>query len=207
MKVGDSVRLAINSWTDGEQEAAMLHACNSVDGTASKVHPSLRSTERFTRLLRDSYQAFGPMALPGINVEETRWPVRVRHRPKTTDGRPDIADVIWAIHRCTHGHGDELPDGFELLAHAADPARYTEIGIEKGKVRLSDRVIFGLVGVAILQPVNGDQSVPAGYYLTFEDDRFEINEWWGRYDAFVRVISGRIGPYVKLDFGDWMSGI
>lgn len=27
---------------------------------------------------------------------------------------PDIADVLYHVHRCAHGHGDEVVDGFEL---------------------------------------------------------------------------------------------
>jgi hypothetical protein len=81
MKVGDSVRKAIDDWEDGESEAAMLHACNAVDGTARKVYPQLGNKERFTRLLRDHYSVLGPMGAPGIDLEDTRFPVKVRRRP------------------------------------------------------------------------------------------------------------------------------
>jgi hypothetical protein len=110
-KVGHSVRKAIDDWELGEREFAMLHACNAVDGTASKLHPKLGSDARFTKMLRDNYAIFGPMAAPGVDLVNTRWPVEVS-RPKASGGRPDIADVIYGIHRCAHGHGDALPDGF-----------------------------------------------------------------------------------------------
>lgn len=59
MKVGDSVRKAIDDWQAGEFESAMLHACNAVDGTAKKIYPNLGSNARFTKLLRDSYSILG----------------------------------------------------------------------------------------------------------------------------------------------------
>ena len=40
MNVGNSVRVAINDWEQGETEAAVLHACNAVDGTAAKTFPT-----------------------------------------------------------------------------------------------------------------------------------------------------------------------
>lgn len=205
MDVGNSVRIAINDWTAGEHEAAMLHACNAVDGTAKKEYPNEGSNARFTRLLRENYFILGPMGVPGIDVEATRFPVRVP-RPKAPGGQPDIADVIYGIHRCSHGHGDELPDGFSLLPDAAGPVRVTHLVIEEGKLRLSDRVIFGLLAVAVLSPLNIGQSVPQGYFLSYEDRMLPINDWWGRRDDFRRLIAPEGSLLrVKMDFGDWMQ--
>lgn len=144
MKVGDSVRHAMDEWERSNLEAAMLHACNAVDGTATKVHPALGSNRRFTRLLRESYAILGPMGVPGINLAETRFPVDVP-RPTTPDGKPDIADVIYGIHRCSHGHGDELPDGFALIPNAGGPPGYTRLELARGKFRMSDRIVFALL--------------------------------------------------------------
>ena len=35
--VGNSVRKSIDDFEHGETDAAMLHACNAVDGTAAKL--------------------------------------------------------------------------------------------------------------------------------------------------------------------------
>lgn len=195
--------MAIDDWERGELEAAMLHACNAVDGTARKVYPDLGSNAGFTRLLRENFDILGPMGAPGINLAATRWPVRV-DRPKAEGGTPDIADVIYGVHRCVEGHGDELPDGFELLRDAAGPTRRTRLLVEKGKVRLSDRIIFALLAVAVLSPVNRGQSVPDSYYLTLGNARLQINEWWGRAADFPAIVAREQLPNVTLDFGDWM---
>jgi len=204
MKVGDSVRKAINDWQLGEIEAAMLHACNAIDGTAKKSYPKLGSNARFTKLLRDNYEILGPMGCPGINVVETRWPIKV-DRPKAPGGLPDLADVIYGIHRCSHGHGDELPDGFEMLLDAAGPARLTRMQVQRGKVRLSDRIIFGLLAVAVMCPANIDQSVPEGYFLTFSTTKLPIKDWWGRAADFPAVAAQDPAPLVKLDFATWTT--
>ena len=138
MTVGDSIRKAIDDWGMGEAESAMLHACNAIDGTARKLFPTEGSNARFTRLLRENYGILGPMGMPGIALAETRFPIKVE-RPKAAGGRPDVADVIYGIHRCTHGHGEALPDGFELLPDAAGPPRLTRLMVEQGVALLLDK--------------------------------------------------------------------
>ncbi|NOS83354.1 MAG: hypothetical protein HOP32_17415 [Nitrospira sp.] len=185
----------------------MLHACNAIDGTAKKVYPKLGSNARFTHLLRENYAILGPMGMPGINLVETRFPVKVEH-PKASGGKPDIADVIYGIHRCSHGHGEELPGGFELIPDARGPARQTRISVVKGAIQLSDRIIFGLIAVAVLSPVNKGQSVPVSYYLTFgATEKLIINEWWGRAAEFPAIGARDPTPLVKLDFAEWMLDV
>lgn len=166
MNVGESVRKAIDDWANKEPESAMLHACNAIDGTARKVYSEIGNNERFTRLLRENYAILGPMGAPGINLIETRFPVTVQ-RPKAPNGRSDLADVIYGIHRCSHGHGEELPDGFALIRDASGPPQITCMEVERSKVHLSDRVIFGLVAIAVFSDVNCDQRVPDSYFLSF----------------------------------------
>jgi hypothetical protein len=123
------------------------------------------------------------MGMPGIDLVETRFAVKVE-RPKAPGGKPDLADVFFGVHRCSHGHGEELPDGFELMPDARQPVRAGElrkptVKVVRGAIRLSDRIIFGLIVVAV-SPANKDQHVPNGYYLTFgTEEKLIINEWWG----------------------------
>lgn len=203
MKVGDSVRKAIADWEAGDHESAMMHACNAVDGTAKKVRPpSEGNKKRFTGLLRDHFGILGPFGAPGIDLVRTRFPVDLKG-PTAPGGQPDFADVIYGIHRCTHAHGDALPGGFELIRDVAGPRRFTQMHVEAGKVRMSDRVIFGLLAVAVL--VSPDhQEVPDGFHLAFGQTIMPINEWWGRAADFAVLAAAEPLPLVKLDFGDWM---
>lgn len=204
MNVGDSVRKSIDDWEQGDLESAMLHACNAVDGTAAKLYPKLGSNDRFTKLIRENYQTFGPMGAPGIDLAATRWPVRM-DRPKAAGGKPDFADVIYGIHRCSHGHGAELPDGFDLLPDAAGPPRITRLQVAKGKVQMSDRVIFGLLALAVLSQANIGQRVPDGYHLSFAGEQLPINAWWGRASEFASIAARESMPCVAIEFDDWME--
>lgn len=201
--VGKSVMAAIDEWGRREFDLAMGHACNAVDGTARKLSPPpVGSNARFTRLLRENYEMLGPMGLPGVNLADTRWPVKVE-RPKASGGLADIADVIYGVHRCTHGHGGELPDGFSLWPDAAGPEKLTRLSAERGKLQLSDRVIFGLLGVAVFSAANLGQSVPDGYRLTFAGTVLPINQWWGRAADFIELAASECLPSVVLDFSNW----
>jgi len=206
MNVGNSVRKAIDDWKLGESEASMLHACNAVDGTAKKVFPELGSNARFTKLLRENYNILGPMGAPCMNLHETRFPVKVS-APKAVGGQPDLADVIYGIHRCSHGHGEELPDGFQLIPDASGPPCITHLIVERGKLQLSDRIIFGLLAVAVVSPLNKGQWVPDGYYLTYSGtETFYIKDWWGRSTEFLAIVERQPLISVKMDFTDWMAG-
>lgn len=207
VNVGRSVQKAIDEWEAADLDSAMLHACNAIDGTAKKHYPRERgSNARFTRLLRDNYGILGPMGMPGINVVETRFPVSIQ-RPKAPGGKPDLADVIYGIHRCCHGHGEALPNGFELLPDTRGPARHTTLLVERGKIRLSDRVIFALIAVAVMCPVSAGQSVPDEYHLTFgSTHKLMINDWWGRASDFPAIAATDTVPLVTLDFTEWLEG-
>jgi hypothetical protein len=203
MRIEKSVMKSIDEWQAHDFESSMLHACNAVDGTARKHFPGLCNKKRFTQFLRDNHSILGPMGAPGIDLAATRFPIRV-DRPTASGGLPDLADVIYAIHRCTHAHGDELPDGFELIADAAGEPRVTRMEIEHGKLRLSDRIIFGLIATVVFSPINAQLTASPSYFLTFgAREKMVINDWWGRAADFAAVVSTDPMPQVKLDFGEW----
>jgi hypothetical protein len=208
MKISNSVRKAIDDLQLGERESAMLHACNAVDGTAHKIYPRLGNKARFTRFLRENYLILGPMALPGLDLRETFFQVTVQG-VTAPGGKPDIADVVYCIHRCCHGHGDELPEGFRLIPDVAGRARLTRTAVARGQLRLSDRIIPGLLAVVVLSPVNKNQfdNRLSGYWLSYSSNnatqKLLINEWWGRRKHFPEVLAK--DPQLQiggLDFTD-----
>lgn len=203
--VGRSVTKTIDEIEGGDLESAMLHATNAIDGTAAKQSPKeVGSNRRFTDCLRSNYAILGAMGMPGINLCETRFPVEVA-RPKAPGGRPDLADVVYGIHRCTHGHGLEMPQGFELRPDFRSGSDNTSILIEKGRVQLSDRILFGLLAVAVMAPENSGQKTPAGYHLTLAGETYVINDWWGRRAEFEKICAPLNTVQVILEFGDWMT--
>ena len=171
----------------------MMHACNAVDGTAKKLFPSLGPAARFTRLIRQNYSVLGPMALPIPDIVNFRFDVKVEN-PKAPGGNPDAADVIYAIHRCCHNHGEALPDGFELIRDGIgkEDGNSVLIDFASGTVNFSERLIFALLGIVVYAPINAHQKNPKldGYYLSFNSQEYLINEWWGRMEEMKKIIEG-----------------
>ncbi|WP_036526055.1 hypothetical protein [Nocardia sp. NRRL WC-3656] len=203
MKVGESVWHSLEHWGKGEWDAAMLHACNAIDGTAKKRYPDIGVGARFKTLIREDLEILRIFGGSPFDLETTRFPVPVEsHLP---DKRPDIADVIYGIHRCCHGHGDDLPKGFELMVPGGDarnPA-YTTSTYEKGTAALPASTVIGLLVTAVVAPENKDQSISLDPYFTLQGRIFVVADWWGWRDHMREIVSTVQQPMIRPDWGDW----
>jgi hypothetical protein len=144
------------------------------------------------------------MAMPGIDLEKTRFPIS-SVKSYLPDKRPDIADVLYGIHRCTHSHGDELPEGFELTPHV--PGAVSVSIVMRGGIRLPASSVLGLLAIAVFAPENKGQVIPDMYNLSWHQHIFHICGWWGWQDHFREIISVEQFPIVTIDFAhlwdDW----
>lgn len=197
--IAESIRKSIQDFELGDVEFSMMHACNAIDGTSRKLFPEMRKAGlRFTRAIRENYDLLGPLGMPGVNLETSRWPISVVGA-RAEEPLPDTADLIYGIHRCTHGHGDDLPDGFQLIAEANSGSDKVTTIIKPGGVRLSDCTIFALLTIAVLSPVNAGLKVPGDFYLTFRKQKYLINDWWGRKDEYLLSIPHLLMPSVHFN--------
>ena len=74
------------------------------------------------------------------------------------------------------------------------------------RVRLSGRIIFGLLAVAVLSWANTGQEVPDGYHLTFgRAARLVIRDWWGRAAGFPAIAALEPVRLVALDFTEQLK--
>lgn len=212
MEVGKSINKAVHDRLSGDLESAMLHACNAVDGTAKKVYPSLGVGARFRKLLRENYNGILEPMVPGINFEKTVFPISISGA-SGPGGLPDVADVLYVIHRCHHGHGEPLPVGWELVPDSTtEPPRTTmNFASPNGQwvVRLSDRIIYGMAAVALLSPANVGQDLDDAY-LIYKSVSSDItvqldNGWWGRVADLAAITAmDRKRTSLTLDFSNVM---
>jgi hypothetical protein len=179
----------------------MLHACMAVDATGKKRYPKLGVGARFKRTVRDSLDIFGAM-MPGMNLGDTRFPLSVKS--ELPDKRPDIADILYGIHRCAHGHGDDIPNGYELMPPVGPAASL--IRMHRGmSIQLPTLAVVGLLALAVFAPENAGQTIPDGYRLTLRQHTFFIADWWGRQDDFREIIGPILSqtPSVTINFDHW----
>lgn len=115
---------------------------------------------------------------------------------------PDIADIIYAKHRCSHAHGQALPREYEFIDDGRFPCMY----IGKDQVKLSRQVILGLLLIVILSPVNAESVNPKldglGISLGVDGEKREliINDWWGQAERFrAEILPLFPAPKLVLD--------
>jgi hypothetical protein len=183
MRIGDQVRCSIDDFENGSKfESALLHATTAIDGTAGKIfgHQNGQNKANYLKCLRQYYWLIEPM-LGSINFVDTRftWGKVVKK------DKPDLADIIYEAFRCAHAHGSEHPLEFSTIECVGTDK--TIFRFEEGKIGLPDRIVFALLSVAILSTVNSDQRLPNGYYFSLGDEKFIINEWWGRENDFKNI--------------------
>lgn len=171
VSVGESVAQSLQQWDRKLWDVAMLHACNAVDETGRKRYPTLGVGTRFRTALRDSLDIYGVMATPGVDLEKTRFPVGVRS-DLLPDKRPDIADVLYGIHRWLHGHADESSVEFEVSPYVNASAALRIAN--DGKIQLPKSAILGLLAVAVFAPENKGEVIPPDYQLSWYDHVFFI---------------------------------
>ncbi|BAV42738.1 hypothetical protein SHTP_3759 [Mycobacterium ulcerans subsp. shinshuense] len=183
-------------------DVAMLHACNAVDDTSRKRYPSLGAGTRFRRVIRDAVDIYGVMATPGVDLENTRFPVAVRS-DLTPEMRPDIADVLYGIHRWLHGHDEESATGFEVSPYVNGSAALRVAS--DGKIQLPKTAILGLLAIAVFAPENKGEVIPPDYQLSWFDHVFFVSAWWGWQDHFREIVNVDRSSLVALDFGNSWS--
>ncbi len=198
MEVANSVMRSLDQWELKQWDEAMVHACNAVDATAKKRYPQLGVATRFKRTIRDALDIFGLMAAPEVDLVQTRFPIAVQS--DLPDGRPDIADVLFGVHRYAHGHEDELPNGFELTPHGPRPLSMHVW--RNGKIQLPAAAAIGLLAVAVFAPENKGEVIPDGYQLSWYQHVFPICLWWGWQDHFRDIISTARIQQSTLDFAE-----
>ncbi|BBA87353.1 MULTISPECIES: hypothetical protein [Mycobacterium] len=202
MTVGASVKQSLEQWDRKMWDVAMLHACNAVDDTSRKRYPSLGAGTRFRRVIRDAVDIYGVMATPGLDLENTRFPVAVRS-DLTPEMRPDIADVLYGIHRWLHGHDEESATGFEVSPYVNGSAALRVAS--DGKIQLPKTAILGLLAIAVFAPENKGEVIPPDYQLSWFDHVFFVSAWWGWQDHFREIVNVDRSSLVALDSGNSWS--
>ncbi|WP_313673692.1 hypothetical protein [Mycolicibacterium sp.] len=199
MSVGEEVRSSLDHWSEGQWRQAMAHATVALEETAAKRYPTLDPADRFKRTVRDDVDIFGGMAGPEIDFVHSRFPVPVHS--DQPDGRPDIADLLYAVHRYLQGNQADMRAGCDIEAHAAGIPLFN---ISKGHLWLRATAALGLLAIAVGAPENRGESIPGNYQLGWQQQVFHVVGWWGWRDHLRDIFHGAGLTLEELDFGpEW----
>jgi hypothetical protein len=175
----------------------MWHATAAADETAAKRYPQLGPDQRFRRIIRDDVDIFAAMTAPDIDLVSSRFPLPVPS--DLPDRRPDIADVLYAVHRYLHEDENAMPAGCEITAHA-DGVPMFEIG--GGRLWLRGSAVLGMLGIAVFAVENRGEHIPEAYTLGWRQYVFHIAGWWGWQSHFRDIVSQTLMPHYTLDFAE-----
>ena len=182
MRIQKSIKKAIDELCNKDFESAMLHICNAIDGTSQRKFGGESGKEKFKKFIREYYDYIGAMTgTYSLDYSNISWPITVK-KPSGLNGKTDLADMIYGIHRCSHDHGVSVPDGFEFIADLGEKTETTSFNIQNGAIGLSDRFIWALIAIVVFEPVNLGLADPelSGYYIILGKEKFIINQWWGK---------------------------
>jgi hypothetical protein len=175
----------------------MWHATAALDETASKRYPWLDPAPRFKRTVRVDLDIFAAMTAPDIDFVNSRFPVPVPG--DGSDRRPDIADVLYAVHRYLHEDENAMPAGCEITAHAEGVPMFE---IASGRLWLRASAVLGLLGIAVFSAENKGEQIPENYQLGWRQHVFHVCGWWGWQNHFRDIVSRTDIPQFTLDFAE-----
>ena len=195
MKLLDQIGLVFEDAGAAKLEAALLHACIALDGTAKRLYPSeLSGRRRFVRAIRDYYWLVEPMMGVGVNLVDTQFS---NVTLENGNSAPDFAELIYRIHRCNHAHGDEVPVEYALIG--SDGPSLSSWELAPNSVRMPDRVIWALAAISVFAHVNHRlMGQGGGLYLSWGTQRYFLAEWWGRENDLRSIASGWNTTRVEL---------
>lgn len=195
MKISEHVIYAIDDAKADKFDAAMLHACIAIDGTARRLYPAMKQGKaRYKKSLRAYYWLLEPMLGGGIHLVETRF----SNVQLEKNLLPDLADIIYEIFRCNHAHADEVPVPFSVMPSSG--AFLSRWILADNELRMPDRVLWGLLAVTVFSRANAAEKTTGDYYLSLGEEKFRIADWWGREDEFRPVADKYNQTRVTIDW-------
>lgn len=196
MTVGDEVRKALDHWSVGEWRPALWHATEALNKTADKRYAALDEGAAFRQTLRDDVDVFSAMAAGDIDLVDSRFPLPIPS--DQADGRPDVADVMYAVHRYLHVDEMEMPAGCQVVPPTEDESMFA---IANGRLWLRATAAIGLVAVSVFAPENEGQPIPDSYFLAWRNYDFLVSDSWGQREGFRQILAGTPIEQYPLDFG------
>lgn len=135
-------------------------------------------------------------AIPWMDLRGSRLAVKLA--PESEPTPKDFAEMIYTMHRCYHGHGDEVPFNWQMFK--VDEGEHGSFMLRTAEsILIPSTFIEALCAVAILEPANKDQRVGVPLRITAEmvdwgkQDTFmclfEVDAWWGRQGLFDQYLA------------------
>ncbi|WP_145975200.1 hypothetical protein [Enterobacter roggenkampii] len=193
MRIAERVQYAIDDALAGKSLSALMHACFALEGTGNKIfEKSMGSHNVFVETFKLYNWAIEPMFSSGINIEETIFRNVVLKKREA-----HLSEILYEIFRCNFAHGNELPNGFDIVLTTDINHRCVELS--RQSLIMPDTIVYALCSAVVFSRVNQDEHIKDGYYLSLGTMHFDINKWWGREDDAKICFSTVNAPRIVLN--------
>lgn len=179
--VGDRVKYVIDEIEKENFELALEHVAIAIDLTSQKYYKSSKSSKlNYKNFLKEYSWLIELMAFFGINLDESKF----GNYPIDGNPEPSFQDLIYHVIRCNLVHAEGVPENFEF-------SDVDMITVNKDHLVFPKRLIWGLLAPVVFCPVNETELTEVGYYISIFQNRFHINDFWGKEEVARHVYDKR----------------
>ncbi len=193
MKIEDRVRLAFDLGLNKEFLPMLSFALPALEASARRKYGT-GGRRSFMKFIGENYDVFHWFSGSFLDFGVLRFPTL---DPSLTDGqivdRPDLAQVLYYLLRCSLAHGQELSDNCSILPRKADGS--FDFQIDKGGkgIRLPEPIAWGVLAAVVLDPINIDLESRSGNYFTLglapNTYFLNVDLFWGAKERVRKVVA------------------
>lgn len=171
MTIGARIDECMNKLSLGDAENAFIQLSIAIDGTAKRLYPGQRTTDRCKRFLKENLALVLWSLTNGTPTQTTEFSFQfggVGPPNKSTT----FEDLVYGIMRCALLHEGEMPAKVEFVS-----APY--IGMLQGKMQFPVALIGALLLAVIASRVNVNEKVSASTAFTFGTTKVYVSQFLG----------------------------
>lgn len=190
-------------------DLALLLATLAIDATARNLFSEKKcGSKLYKKCLREYLWLIERFAGEGLNLKDTRFTyITLRDGNDKIISKPDLADIIYHVLRCSDAHANEIPVEYELLPSDNNKSVWKFDNINKS-FRMPEQIIFALLGISVFCKANSKLKSTGSHYLEWGSDmmgykRFLVMDYWGKEDEIKAFFSKKPQQRMLMDFRNW----
>ncbi len=180
MKIGEYIQEGIDFSDRGLYSLAFFSTCAALNETLKKVNEKdSLNEEDFRRFIKENWELISFMCLPRALPLPLNVPFGVKRIDPKFNVHHGAEEIVLLLMLRTIAKG-KLPEEFSFHAEPG-------FEVKQGKLFVPHTLVTGLLGIAVVHPVNKDESISDKYWINISDFKMFVSELWGRIDLAVRV--------------------
>lgn len=180
MTIGEYIEEAIEFTDRGLYTLAFVSTCAAISETLKKVNEKdVLGEEDFRHSIKENWDLISFMCIPRALPLPLNVPFGVKRIEPKFNVHHGADEIILLVITKTIALG-RLPDEFGFHSESV-------FEIKQGKLYVPHTLVGGLLGIAVVHPINKDETIDDKYWINIADFKMFVSELWGRIDLAVRV--------------------